>query len=207
MTRPFLIGLTGGIATGKSTVAGILMEQGIPVLDADRLARDAVAPGSEMLAQLHSRYGDGILWPNGSLHRQGLASLIFRDPAERAWVESLIHPYVRDQMEQGIQEWQKQGIPIGCLMIPLLFEAGLENGVDVIWVVSCDLQQQRERLQNRDHLSDPEIEARLSAQWPLERKCQLASTVLNNNRDPQHLRVLVWAALEELPTCSRQDHC
>ncbi len=207
MSRPFLIGLTGGIATGKSTVAGILTEQGIPVLDADRLAREAVAPGSEILAQLHSRYGEGILSPNGSLHRQALATLIFGDVSERAWVESLIHPYVRQQMKQGIQVWQKQGIPVGCLMIPLLFEAGLEDWVDAIWVVACDLHQQRERLRERDHLSAAEIEARLAAQWPLERKCQFATTVVDNNRDPQQLRVLVWTALEGLPTCSRQDHC
>lgn len=194
--RPYLIGLTGGIATGKSTVASILSQQGIPVLDADQLARTAVEPGSLALAAIRERFGAGVFHEDGSLHRRALGSLVFGDPGAKAWLEELIHPVVQERMRAGIQAWQ--GIPVGCLMIPLLFEAGLTSWVDSIWVVACSQERQRQRLAMRDDLTLDEINARLAAQWPLARKIPLAHGVIDNDGDPDALKPQVMAALAEV---------
>ncbi len=179
-------------------MARILLAKGIPVLDADQLARQAVAPGSEILAQIVARFGPEIVQADGSLDRRSLGSKVFADPEQRTWLEGLIHPYVRQQMQAGIQHWQMQGIRVGCLMIPLLFEAGLESWVDQIWVVTCTPKQQRQRIRGRDQLSDPEIDHRLAAQWPLAEKCARASLVLDNSGDPVELEQQVTQALRSL---------
>lgn len=176
-------------------MAQILLSKGIPVLDADQLARQAVAPGSDILTQIVIRFGPEILEPQGCLNRRALAAKVFGDPEQRAWLEGQIHPYVRQQMQAGIQHWQTQSLRVGCLMIPLLFEAELEGWVDQIWVVTCTPEQQRQRIRGRDHLSDPEIENRIAAQWPLAEKCARASLVLDNSGDQRELEQQVTQAL------------
>ncbi len=179
-------------------MAQLLFSKGIPVLDADQLARQAVAPGSDILAQIVIRCGPEILQPDGSLDRRALGSKVFGVPEQRAWLEGLIHPYVRQQMQAGIQCWQTQAIRVGCLMIPLLFEANLESWVDQIWVVTCTPEQQRQRIKGRDHLSDPEIENRIAAQWPLSEKCARATLILDNSGDQIELEQQVNQALRSL---------
>jgi dephospho-CoA kinase len=188
-----IIGLTGGIATGKSTVGRILGDLGIPLADADVLARAAVAPGSEILAALAARYGPGILDAAGGLDRPALARIVFADPQERRWVEEQIHPRVRRDLMAFCT--RQEEAPCLCLVVPLLFEAGMTDLVDEIWVVVCSPERQRRRLAERDGLSSKEIERRIASQWPLERKTSRATVILDNDGQVEALVPQVHRAL------------
>jgi len=207
-----IIGLTGGIATGKSTVARILERHGIPVADADQMARQALAVGSPIRERVLQRYGQAIQDPSGELDRRQLGRIVFADAAERAWLEAQIHPFVKTRLrefleahgasappEEGVSNPQKEGPPTVCLMIPLLFEAHMENWVSEIWVVTCTPEQQRQRLAQRDHLTATEIEARLASQWPLEEKARRAHVVLDNSGSLAELEAQVRQALGAHP--------
>ncbi|MBW4696910.1 MAG: dephospho-CoA kinase [Aphanocapsa lilacina HA4352-LM1] len=188
-----VIGLTGGIATGKSTVGRLLAGRGIPVIDADLLAREAVAPGGTALAAIVHRYGSAMLTDAGALNRSALARIVFSDPDERRWLESRIHPFVRAAMQAAIE----RTAGTICLMIPLLFEAGMTDLVTEIWVVSCEPEQQHARLKKRDGPSDEAIAARIASQWPLAEKVRLADVVIDNNGEPAHLERQVACALAQ----------
>lgn len=188
------IGLTGGIATGKSTVATYLAERyHLPILDADVYAREAVAPGSPILSQIVDRYGPNIRQPDGALDRQKLGNRIFQDPEERRWLEAQIHPYVGDRFKETVAALQSA--PTIVLVIPLLFEAGLTDRVSEIWVVRCSTEQQIERLIQRNHLTREQAIARIAAQWPLAEKCQRADVVLQNEGSLQTLYPQIETAL------------
>lgn len=194
MDRPVsrrIIGLTGGIATGKSAAGKIIVLQGFPVADADIIARAAVAPGSLALKQIAQRYGLKILLEDGNLNRTALAQILFQDPVERQWIEQCIHPYVR----QKLLDFSKQHTE-ACLIVPLLFEAKMTDLVTEIWVVICSVEIQRQRLAQRDHLDPKQIEARLESQWPLSQKAALATVVLDNNGELDALVEQVHRALE-----------
>lgn len=173
-----IIGLTGGIATGKSTVASYLQELGIPVIDADHLARLAVVPGSPILTRIVDHFGSQILTETGELNRRELGKVVFASPTQKAWLEAQIHPYVREQLLVGLQSDPESVI---CLMIPLLFEAEMTDLVTEIWVVTCSPDLQKQRILNRDHLSLAEVDARLMSQWPMQAKCQYADVILDNS--------------------------
>ncbi|WP_338429844.1 dephospho-CoA kinase [Synechococcus elongatus] len=176
------IGLTGGIATGKSTVADYLRDRyQLPILDADRYAREVVAVGSPVLQAIRDRYGASILLADGQLDRQKLGAIIFADPAERQWLEQQTHPAIRACFERDLAQLPAEATVV--LVIPLLFEAGLQSWVQEIWVVACPPEQQRDRLIQRDRLSLTAAEQRLAAQWPLTQKCELADIVIDNSRD------------------------
>jgi dephospho-CoA kinase len=175
-----LIGLTGGIATGKSTVAKYLAETyHLPILDADIYAREAVNNGSPILVQIVERYGSKILLPNGDLNREKLGEIVFKNKLERQWIESKIHPYVRERFDQEIQKSLQETL---VLVIPLLFEAKITNLVTEIWVVSCSESQQLQRLINRNKLTLEQAQARISSQMPLTEKIVLADVVLDNSQ-------------------------
>lgn len=189
-----IIGLTGGIATGKSTVGRILSDEGVPVADADVLARQAVKPGSPALAAIVGRYGPGILDGAGGLNRSALAEIIFADRVERGWVEQCIHPYVR----RGLAAFALgHRHACTCLIVPLLFEAAMTDLVDEIWVVTCSPERQRARLTERDGLDDAQIAQRLASQWPLEQKIERATLVLTNNGTVAELESRVRLVLAE----------
>lgn len=174
-----IIGLTGGISTGKSTVAKYLAEHHhLPVFDADLYARQAVAPGTPGLAQIVGRYGQQILLPDGNLDRPQLGAIIFHQPAEKSWLESVIHPYVRDCFVRDIGQSTHD---IVVAVIPLLYEANLQNTVTEVWVVKCNAEQQLARLQHRDLLTREQAQVRIDSQMPLETKVQLADVVLDNS--------------------------
>lgn len=190
-----IIGLTGGIATGKSTVAQILEQHGIPVADADQLARDALAPGSPIRERVLQRYGASIQTQAGDLDRRRLGQIVFADPRERLWLEEQIHPFVKTQLRYFLQEETSKGSPTVCLMIPLLFEASMEDWVNEIWVVTCTPEQQRQRLRQRDPLTTNQIEARIASQWPLAEKVRRAHVVLDNSGSLSELQRQVQQAL------------
>ena len=177
------IGLTGGIASGKSSVGHWLAQQGLPVLDADQFAREALAPGRPATTSVIQRYGDGVQAEGGAaVDRAALGRIVFQDPAERRWLEQLVHPIVRERFDQELSLHAKA--PAVVLMIPLLFEAGLESLCSEIWLVDCDACHQLERLIARDGLSPDAAQARIAAQWPLSRKRGLSDHVLANRGQP-----------------------
>ena len=194
------IGLTGGIATGKSTVGRLLEAEGLPVLDADHYAREVLAPGSPGAAAVLQRYGDSIRadgtgreWP--TVNRGALGSIVFSDPSEKRWLEELVHPLVRQRFDQVLAELVAE--PTVVLMIPLLFEAGLEGLCSEIWLVECDEAQQLERLMLRDGLSKTDAQARIFAQWPLTKKRDLSDARVQNNHSKEACAIQVKRLLQE----------
>jgi dephospho-CoA kinase len=180
-----LIGLTGGIATGKSTVANYLATTySLPILDADIYARDAVSVGSPILSQIAEKYGTEIILSDGNLNRVKLGEIIFNRTEERYWVESIIHPYVRNCFAQAIKESSANTL---ILVIPLLFEANLENLVNEIWVVGCSPQQQQKRLIERNNLTAEQAAARINSQLPIAEKIARADVVLDNSSNLESL--------------------
>jgi dephospho-CoA kinase len=180
------IGLTGGIASGKSTVARWLEQQGLPVLDADVYAREALAPGSAGARVVLEHYGEAVRAEGsppdaGVINRSALGQIVFQAPQERAWLEQLVHPLVRQRFNAELKALADPATVV--LVIPLLFEAGLEGLCSEVWLVDCDPEQQLERLMQRDGISQAAAQARINAQWPLERKRELADRVINNRGD------------------------
>jgi dephospho-CoA kinase len=189
------IGLTGGIASGKSSVARWFEEQQIPVLDADVYAREALAPGSSGARAVLERYGhrvqsQGSQPAEGVIDRAALGRIVFAEPAERQWLEQLVHPLVRQRFNAALAALTDQ--PIVVLVIPLLFEAGLEGLCSEVWLVDCAAEQQLQRLMERDGLDEAAAQARIKAQWPLERKRALADRLIDNHGE-------LAALLESLP--------
>jgi len=180
------IGLTGGIASGKSSVGRLLAARGLPVLDADVYAREALAPGSPGAQAVLARYG--------TLDRAALGRIVFADGAERRWLEQLVHPLVRARFATELERLEAE--PVVVLMIPLLFEAGLEALCSEVWLVDCEESQQLARLMARNGFNEADARARLTAQWPLARKRGLADVVIDNRGGPQQLEQAVERALQ-----------
>lgn len=188
-----IIGLTGGIGTGKTTVANYLANRyQLPVLDADIYAREAVQPGSPILNQIFERYGVAVKLPDGTLDRKQLGEIIFSYPDEKRWLEQQIHPYVRDRFQF---ELDTLVAPTVVLVIPLLFEAGMTDLVTETWVVSCSPEQQLHRIMERDRLSPEQAQARINNQLPLPEKVARADIVLDNSSTPDALLKQVDLAL------------
>jgi dephospho-CoA kinase len=189
------IGLTGGIATGKSTVGQLLAGRfGLPVLDADLYARGALAPGSPGARSVLARYGEPVAAGAGdAIDRAALGRVVFADPVERRWLEQLVHPLVRQRFEAELERLAHA--PVVVLMIPLLFEAGLESLCSEVWLVTCSPETQLQRLIGRDGLPEHEARARIAAQWPLARKQALADRLIHNGGDPEALEQQLAAAL------------
>ncbi|MBW4674223.1 MAG: dephospho-CoA kinase [Desmonostoc geniculatum HA4340-LM1] len=189
-----IIGLTGGIATGKTTVTNYLASTyNLPILDADIYAREAVSLGSPILGAIAKRYGQQILLPDGSLNRQKLGEIIFNREDERNWVEGLIHPDVRDRFLQAITQSSSQTL---VLVVPLLFEAGMTDLVTEIWVVHCSEEQQLQRLIQRNHLNREQAQARINSQLSIAEKVARADVVLDNSSTLEALLKQVDAALK-----------
>ena len=195
------IGLTGGIASGKSSVGRWLAQQGLPLLDADQFAREALAPGCSATTTVLERYGSDVQAEGAAtIDRAALGRIVFQNPSERKWLEQLIHPIVRERFNQDLKMHAEA--PAVVLMIPLLFEAGLELLCSEIWLIDCDASQQLERLMKRDGLGAEAAQARLAAQWPLSRKRALADHVLSNQGNPGEWQA---QALDLLSTKGKAD--
>jgi len=186
-----IIGLTGGIASGKSTVARLLAARGIPVIDADQLARDAVLPGAPALAAIVALFGNGILDSDGSLDRQALGARVFADPTLRRQLERIMHPAIKSLAESLLERYRREGMPVVVYMAPVLIEAGAADRVDEIWVVYVDRETQIGRLMARDRLGRDEALQRLSAQMPMEEKIKHGRIVIKNCGTEAELEKLV----------------
>jgi len=193
------IGLTGGIASGKSTVARWLAQQGLPVLDADVYAREALAPGSAGSQAVLERYGSvvnakGNSPERGSIDRSALAQIVFSLPKEREWLEQVVHPVVQQRFYAELEALATR--PVVVLVIPLLFETGLEGLCSEVWLVDCTPAQQLQRLMERDDLSEAAAQARINAQWPMDHKRAHADRIINNRKDPRSLQSELSTLLE-----------
>ena len=192
------IGLTGGIASGKSSVGRFLEQQGIAVLDADLYAHEALAPGTPATRAVLERYGAKVQSAlSKGLDRAALGTIVFSDPQERTWLEAQLHPLVQQRFDQELQT--HVGERVVALMIPLLFEAGLESLCSEVWVVHCSPTQQRQRLMTRNRLSLEAAEQRIRAQWPMDRKTELADCVIKNGGVPRSWTSQVRELLSETP--------
>lgn len=186
-----ILGLTGGIASGKSSVAAMFAELGAVVVSADQLAREAVVPGSPALRALAAAFGPGILDAAGELDRGALAQLVFADPVARERLNAITHPAIAGLAEARLQELRARNVPLVIYEAPLLFEAGAERRVDRVLVVTVDPDIQRERLVARDRLGTAEAQARMAAQWPQAEKVIRADYVIDNSGSVEQTRLRV----------------
>lgn len=186
----FSIGLTGGIGCGKSAAAQAFADLGVPVLDADQIARELVTPGSPALAEIVAAFGPGTLTREGTLDRRALRERVFADPSARKRLEGILHPRVRHELIS--RRAQLQG-PYCVLVIPLLFEAGLEGLVDRVLVVDCSEAQQRSRVAARDGVPPAQVEAIMKSQVSRSTRLARADDVLDNAGPPGRLSAQVAA--------------
>lgn len=179
-----IVGLTGGIGSGKSTAAKMFRELGITVVDADQVARDVVAPGTTALGQIAEKFGPSILTPEGTLNRAELRDRIQQNESDRAWLENLLHPLIRtgmlEQLEQAIS-------PYAILEAPLLFENGLDQHCQRTVLMDVSEQQQKARAAKRDERSESDIEKMMAYQWTQAQRKAKADYLLDNTLDEEHL--------------------
>ncbi|KAG6334465.1 hypothetical protein ID866_4627 [Astraeus odoratus] len=176
-----VVGLTGGIATGKSTVSSLFRTSGVPVIDADELARKAVAPGTRALSQIAAFFGPDVILPDGSLDRKRLGSIVFNDEAKRKKLNAIVHPAVRRAMLWEVLKHWVRGERMCVLDVPLLIEGGLWRWVGCIVVVYCSPEIQLRRLIARDNSTEAEASARISSQLPIASKVAYADVVVDNS--------------------------
>ncbi len=176
-----VFGLTGGIGSGKSTVAALLRERGVPVVDADELAREAVAAGSPGLRDVVAAFGPEVLGPDAELDRKRVGSLVFADPEARKRLNAITHPIVRRLSQERFAALDSAGVSLAAYDVPLLFEVGLDQVLRPVVLVAASETTQLRRVMTRDGLSEADVRARLTAQLPLAEKRARADHVLEND--------------------------
>lgn len=201
-----IIGLTGGIATGKTTVSHFLQKLGAKIIDADKIAHEVLKKGNKGWKQILKAFGKDILNDDGEINRSLLGRLVFSDTEKRRKLEKIVHPIIIKEIEEQLKKLRMntgnatEGNKVIVLDAPLLYETGLDRLVDQVWVVYTDKETQLERLQKRDGLTLQEARDRISAQMDLSKKCQLADRVIYNTEDEIKLqeRILtLWREINE----------
>lgn len=192
-----IIGLTGSIASGKSTISEMLKEKGYPIIDADLVARVVVEPGTVTLSDIECIFGKEVMNEDGTLNREALGQLIFHDPAKRKQLNDLMHPAIRAEMLRQRDELFESGEETLIMDIPLLFESRLQHFVDKILVVSVKEEIQLQRLMQRNSLSEEEAKARIQSQLPLSEKEKGADAVIYNNGSIEQSKVQLERILAE----------
>lgn len=189
-SRPFVIGVTGGIGCGKSTICREFAALGAPVVDTDEVAREVVAPGTTGLAAIAERFGEDILGADGTLDRRRLRSLVFADDASRRWLEALLHPLIRARTDEHVRA---AAFPYCLVCIPLLVERGGGNRVDRVLVIDCPPEMQIARVMARDKLTAPEVEAIMRTQATRAARLAAADDVIENIGDVETIRPAIGA--------------
>jgi dephospho-CoA kinase len=189
-----VIGLTGGIATGKTTVARLLEKLGADIIDADQIAREVVEPGSPVLEKICLLFGHEALLPDGLLNRQFVRNKIFSDPEKRRQLENILHPAIKEHALQQLEKVRNSGVDVAVYVAPLLIEAGATDRVDEIWVVTVRPEVQLQRLMTRDNCSKEEAERVIAAQMPLAEKERFGVVVIDNSASLHNTREQVIAA-------------
>ena len=192
-----IIGITGGIASGKSTVTEFLRQKGFQVVDADAVVHQLQKPGGRLYQVLVEHFGGKVLLENGELNRPLLASLIFSNPEEQEWSKRTQGEIIREELA-ALRNQFAQTEALFFMDIPLLFEQDYASWFDETWLVYVNRDVQLERLMKRDQISKEAAESRLNSQWPLERKISLASHSLDNNGNQEQLIAQVIQLLEEM---------
>jgi dephospho-CoA kinase len=198
-----VIGLTGGIASGKSTAARILAELGAPIVDADQLARDVVAPGQPALAEIVDAFGRDVLLPDGTLDRKRLGALVFADADQRRRLNAITHPRIAMATQARLAALREANTPVAIYEAALLVENGAHRGLDGLIVVSCDEATQLERLMARDGLGEAEARARIAAQAPLAEKLAAATWVVDTRGPIAETRQQIARVWEEIVAGAR----
>jgi len=193
-----LLGLTGGIASGKSTVAGILRRLGASIINADELSREVVQPEQDAWKEIITAFGPDILQKDKTLDRRKLRKIVFDNPEARKRLEAIIHPRVRALAEKKISELAAAGNSIIVYEVPLLFEAQIHLWLRPVILVACEIGTQRKRLLERDHLTETEAQQHLDAQMSLEEKRNLADYVIENDGNLEELEQQVRAVLQKI---------
>jgi len=201
----FILGLTGGIGSGKSAAAQRFAHHGIDVIDSDRIARQVVTKGEPVLDKIAAHFGPSVLTADGELHRPWLRRRIFANPTDKRWLESVLHPLIR-------RETQRQRVAVsslyGVLCMPLLLESKQQHSVDRVLVIDADVDRQIRRSCKRDHISEAEVKAIIASQLPAHQRLAQADIVISNNGTMEQLHRAVDAChrqlTEELMTKSRQ---
>jgi dephospho-CoA kinase len=196
-----IIGITGGIGSGKSALSDYLIGKGYAVLDADQIARETTAAGSEGLAALVERFGEEILLPDGNLDRRGLAALAFSDGEKRGELNALLHGRIGARMDELLDERRAEGAALVFLSAPLLIEAGMRGKVDELWLVEAGEEERIQRVRERDGLTEAEIRRRMDAQMPAGEKRKHADVILDNSGSLADLRRQADRLLGELAPC------
>jgi len=187
VTDPVIIGLTGGIGSGKSTVAGLFKSAGVHTVDADDVAREVVEPGTPALASIAGHFGERLLSSDGSLDRAALRTIVFNDPAERAWLEGLLHPVIRQELARQLTP-QEYALPYVLLVSPLLLETDQHTMVERIVVVDVPESVQLERTMARDNNPRDQVERIIAAQMPRDTRLERADEVIDNSRPVDQVR-------------------
>ncbi len=190
------VGLTGGIASGKSAVAEFLSQQQIPVVDADEVSRAVMRPGSSLFHDIVQAFGHEVLNQHGDLDRAVLGEKVFSNPQALERLNALTHPVIWAEMQRQVTDLEKVH-PLVVVMVPLLLENGRQDWVDEVWLVSLPRDVQKARLMQRNHLTEEQAEARISAQMPLEQKLALADRVIDNSGSLEQLHQSLLEVLRQ----------
>jgi len=177
-----VFGLTGGIASGKSTVAGMLGDLGAIIIDADMIARQVVEPGKETYEKIKESFGEEILLPDGGIDRRKLRRIVFTDKDKRALLDSLVHPAVMKETASQLKNAAESGVEVVIYEAALLVETGLYLGFDGLIVVKCDREHQKSRLKKRDNVTSNEVASALASQSSTEEKIKLANYIIDNGK-------------------------
>ena len=192
-----IIGLTGSIASGKSTVSEMLLEKGFPIVDADKIARLVVEPGTSVIKEIGEHFGFEVLKEDGSLNREKLGERIFKNAEDREKLNSIIHPAIRNEMIKQKEHWISKGANTVIMDIPLLFESKLESFVEKIIVVSVTPAIQKERLIARNKLSEQEAVNRINSQLSMVQKEARADAIIDNNGTIEETSIQVESIIEK----------
>lgn len=200
-------GLTGGIATGKSTVAAIFAEAGALIIDADKIAKEIVRKNRPAWREIVKHFGRDVLLPGGEINRKRLADIIFNDPQQKDRLNRIVHPFVFEETERKLKEIEKDSPDsVVILDIPLLIETGIDRDLAEIIVVYIPEAIQQQRLMNRDQLSASEALARIRSQMPIDEKKSRATVVIDNSASPADTRKKALKVFEELQRRSDPKH-
>ncbi|MDR1204070.1 MAG: dephospho-CoA kinase [Peptococcaceae bacterium] len=192
-----MVGLTGGIASGKSTAARQLEALGAVVIDADQIAREVVTPRSPAIGQIVEAFGDHVIDGKEELKRDELARIIFSDAQARERLNAILHPLIHKVMMERFEQARQMSVPVVVMMVPLLYEGGMESMMDEVWVVSVDEETQYRRLMARDHITSEEAGNKIASQMPLPEKVRKADVVIDNSKDVSELCKLINRAWRE----------
>jgi dephospho-CoA kinase len=193
-----IVGLTGGIATGKSNISNVLKSQGAYIWDADEASRRVVEPDAPGYIAMKENFGELIFNPDGTLNRERSAEYFFADKARLNKLNSILHPIIIDDMISQLKQWQTQGVKFCFIDAPLLFEAGVDKYCDEIWVASCGVDEQIRRVLARDEISYEDAQKRIEVQMPDAEKRKRASRVIDTSGDINDTNAFIKVLYEEL---------